>query len=249
MNEHSKFLILTTSRSGSTMFMDSLNRIDGVEGHMELFLDQYRRRPPIAGRNDYPRFIEQRPQLRSRRPRATWRYLSGLYRRDQSVGFKLMYTHLRNYPEILPYAMARNIRIIHLIRSNYLDTVISEKLAELTGDSHTTKDDWRMEHAIHLDPGETVDAVRTRARQVRLMSLMCGSMGSRSMTVYYEELVRDYTLAMRRVCDFLGIRNSGDFRQTSLKKRQTREKRDVIGNYDDIEAALSRHGYGHLVAS
>jgi LPS sulfotransferase NodH len=249
MKEPSKFLVLTTSRSGSTMFMDSLNCIDGVEGHMELFLDQYRRRPPIAGCNDYPRFIERRPQLPALRPRATWRYLSSLYERDRCVGFKLMYTHLRNYPEILPYAMTRNIRIVHLVRSNHLDTVISEQLARLTGDSHTIKDDWRMERAIRLDPGETVDAVRKRARQVRLMSLMCRTIGNRSLTVCYEELVQDYTLTMRRVCNFLDIRSSGDFQQTRLKKRQTREKREVIGNYDDIEAALSRHGYGHLVAS
>lgn len=249
MSEPSRFLVLTTSRSGSTMFMDSLNCIDGVEGHMELFLDQFRKKPPIAGRNDYPRFIEQRPQLPARRPRATWHYLSGLYARDRSVGFKLMYTHLRVYPEILPYAMARNIRIVHLVRSNHLDTVISEQLAQLTGDSHTTKDDWRMEDAIHLDPGETLEAIRKRDRQVRVVSLMCRTMGRRSLTVYYEDLVRDYTLTMSRVCDFLDIRNSGNFPQTTLKKRQNREKREVIGNYGDIETTLCRHGFGHLVAS
>ena len=73
---NNNFIVLTTQRTGSSMFLDSLNSLTGVEGHMELFLDQFREKPAMAGKNDYLRFIESRDQLSIIRPFATWKYLN-----------------------------------------------------------------------------------------------------------------------------------------------------------------------------
>lgn len=231
------------------MLMDSLNLIPGVEGHMELFLDQYRQSPPIAGCNDYLRFIEQRLDLSPLRPRATWQYLSILYQRKRTIGFKLMYTHLKKYPEIVPYSLAKRLKIIHLVRSNYLDVVISEKLARLTSVSHTKDQEWNTGQGIYLEPRDALQSIKKRARQVNMMTFVCKVIWHDRLTVYYEDLLRDYGGSMRQICSFLGVGEVGVFKGSELKKRQTKKKCDIIQNYADIKATLSRDGFDYLVDS
>ena len=53
-----KFVVLTSSRTGSTWLIDLLNMQNSVDAHGELFLVERRLTPAIAGRDDFPRFID-----------------------------------------------------------------------------------------------------------------------------------------------------------------------------------------------
>jgi LPS sulfotransferase NodH len=157
------FVLLTMQRTGSGWVMDRINNVPGAQGHMELFYHLPRQTPPMASCNDYPRFVEMRARLPKRRTAAVFEYLDGLYQRPGSVGFKLMYSQLRQNPQILPYLVRRRVRIVHLVRENLLDILLSEELARVTGTSHISRDQALLQVQVALDPGTLVARVRRLA--------------------------------------------------------------------------------------
>ena len=95
--------------------MSVLNNLEGVSGQGELFLP----RPPSQERRwdsdfAWPRYVEFRDRSGSRRPFSVYRYLSDLYASPGSVGFKLMYSQLKSFPEILPFLVREKIDDTHV---------------------------------------------------------------------------------------------------------------------------------------
>lgn len=248
MGKHN-YIVLTTQRTGSSMFMDTLNRFPNIEGHMELFLDHKRMKPPLAGDNTYPRYCEWTENHIAIRPFSVWRYLYGLYSRNDSAGFKLMYSHVRNYPDTLPYLLFNRTKIIHLIRKNYLDIIISEKIAEITGKSHTTVSSEENSSMIYLDTDTTLERVRKLdANTTSMRKIINGLFSCPSIEIYYEDILQDRVKAFSSVLSFLGIDQPIQQLESSLKKRQTKAKRDIISNYDELSQVLIESGFENLLA-
>ncbi|MBW3567447.1 MAG: hypothetical protein KY410_05720, partial [Proteobacteria bacterium] len=191
------FIVLTTQRTGSSWLMDRLDHSPEVEGHMELFRFDVRREPARAGTNDYPdeypRFVESRDtQARGRRPFAVFRYLREFYSQRRAVGFKLMYSQLRDYPEILPWLVWRRLPIVHLVRANHLDVVVSERLADATGHSHAVEESASTAPVrLDLDPDYVLRKVRKLERQQRAMRRLFQALPNPLLEVTYETLCND----------------------------------------------------------
>ncbi|MBA2237372.1 MAG: hypothetical protein H0W24_01520 [Lysobacter sp.] len=163
------FVLLAMQRTGSGWVMDRISNVPGAQGHMELLFHLRRQKPPMAGCNDYPRVVEMRARLSKRRTAAVFEYLDGLYRRPGSVGFKLMYSQLRQNPQILPHLVRRRVRIVHLVRENLLDIPLSEELARVTGTSHVSRDQALRQVQVALDPATLVARVRRLAGKRQLV--------------------------------------------------------------------------------
>lgn len=242
------FIVLTAQRTGSSWLMDRLDNSPEVEGHMELFYHLERREPPRAGCNDYPRFVECRESHASgARPMAVFRYLDRLYARRHAVGFKLMYSQLREYPEILAWLMWRRLPIVHLLRANHLDVVISERLAEVTGTSHATVKEGThgQPNQLHLDPMATVRRIRRLERKQRAMRRLLGLLPNPCLEVTYEALC-DRPATFDTLYAFLCIERSLVREDSNLVKRQRACHDEVIGNHEDVRTALTRAGYAAL---
>jgi LPS sulfotransferase NodH len=234
---HVNFVVLTSSRTGSTWLIDLLNMQPGVEAHGELFLKHGRLSPAIAGRTDYRRFVEVYGSAGITRVIKLFSYLNGLYRAPRTCGFKLMYTQLRAYPEILAYLAIRRVRIVHLTRCNHLDVIVSEELAKLTGISHAQVGTKAVAPMVSLDPATLVERMsrlrRMSAEARRLIRLsMCPC-----FEVTYEALLngdQEFLPVLR----FLGIAQPTAHLQSSLAKRGARSHRESISNYDQIRQVL-----------
>jgi LPS sulfotransferase NodH len=239
---HSKFVVLTTQRTGSSWLMDLLDKCPDTEGHMELFLNQRRLSPAGAGFNAYQRYIELRPAgPGGLRPFSVWRYLDDLYDRPGSVGFKLMYSQLRDYPEILPKLVARRIRIVHLVRRNHLDVLISERLAQTTGTSHLVRGERRSAQSVDIDRAWLRRRLRRLDRNERVARLLIRLSGLPWQEVDYESLLGDPG-AFDAVTRFLGLSAPAGGVVSNLEKRQTRPRREVIANYADVAEWMRRLG-------
>jgi LPS sulfotransferase NodH len=240
------FVVLTSSRTGSTWLVDLLNRRAGLETHGELFLGHTRTSPAIAGRDDYPRFIEMhgRPGI-TRLPRVV-SFLNGLYKAPRPVGFKLMYAQLRGYPEILGYVAVRRIHVVHLTRSNHIDVLVSEELARLTGRSHTRVGVSSDTPKIHLDPDTLIDRIENLRRKSETVRQLLRFTMCPSLEVTYEALIEDEK-EFFRILDFLEV--SGPVIQTlsSLVKRGVGAHRDAIANFAEIQNILKSTPYSHMV--
>src|SRR5579864_4186919 len=105
------FVLLSTQRSGTSWVMDRLTKHPHVGGYGELLLAGVKGRPNWPpGSNDRPflaGYVHERRGGGGERGwghRYLFAYLDHLYepRRElQAVGFKLMYSHVVRYPEVL----------------------------------------------------------------------------------------------------------------------------------------------------
>ena len=223
--------------------MDLLNRHESTQGHQELFLPQRRLTPGIAGCNDYPRFIETHgaPPFVTR-PLRVFSYLDGLYSRPGAIGFKLMYSQMRLYPEILLYLAIRRVRIVHLVRRNQLDVIVSDELAKITGASHIVAGQTAEIPMVSLNAATLVDRLaRLEGNLARARRLIRWST-CQFIEVTYESLLeseQDHD----RIRSFLGIRAGALTAQSNLVRRGARSHRDAIMNYDEVTTALTGTPY------
>ncbi len=108
------FVVLTAPRSGSTWFLDLLRLATDARVFAELFIPGRKPRSErlmTAGTaayldthfRDVPLFCELDRTWWPIRPLRTFRYLNRIMGQRGTVGFKLMYPNLLNYPEIWAY--------------------------------------------------------------------------------------------------------------------------------------------------
>lgn len=242
----SDYVVFTTWRTGSSWLMDRLNNVPGVQGHLEIFNPMPRRAPPKAGCNDYPRYVEH--DRKGIRPWSVFEYLDGLYSRKEAIGFKLMYEHLAAYPEILWFIATRRLRVIHLVRNNHLDVVISSQLASTSGTWHMTREESRKEsRVVSLEPSEVTSHIaRLRYKQaIARTTLKC--LPNAMHEVSYEDLCHDNN-AFLEMCDFIDAPGELEDREHShLVKTQRSPHSAVISNYQEVRTALTLAGYQHLL--
>jgi hypothetical protein len=226
--------------------IDLLNMQVGVDAHGELFLDHGRLSPAIAGRADYRRFIEVHGTPRLTRAPRVFSYLNELYREPRTVGFKLMYTHLRKYPEILAYLAVQRVSIVHLTRRNLIDVVISEELARLTGTSHVQVGTRTAVPLVHLDPTTLIDRLRTRSRRPDQARLLMRLSTCRILEVTYEALL-EAEHEFEHILRFLKIPGPAAPRQSRLVKRGTGSHRDAIANYEEVRQVLNSTPFSSML--
>jgi hypothetical protein len=157
-----------------------------------------------------------------------------------------MYTQLRRHPEILLYLALRRIRVVHLVRHNHVDVIISEELARLTGKSHAPAGSRIDVPKVNLDTSTLVDRLRRRSRRaIQARSLVRLSTCPLLEATYEGLLEGDQEFA--RILGFLDIPGPVFPRQSKLAKRGSISHRDAIANYDEVRLALISTPYASLL--
>jgi LPS sulfotransferase NodH len=244
----SKFVVLTTNRSGSTWLMSTLNSLPHVTAQGELFLPKARG-SERRWDSDFacPRFIETKSAGLTLRPFSVFAYLDTLYSTPGTVGFKLMYKQLGLYPEILAYLMRHRMRVVHLVRRNHLDVVLSYAVKAKIGRAHL------------LSGQPAPDAIRVKLETENLMSQLEWLQKKQSIArkllswcrlphleVAYEDLLHDQAY-FRLIWDFLSIKSKETVPQSTLVKIRRGGQRDVISNYDQVKEVLADSRFAGLL--
>lgn len=169
-------------------------------------------------------------------------YLNELEResdlRYEAFGFKLMYSQLRNKPSILMKLVSSNYKIMHLIRENYLDSILSLEIARRSGIYHAgSKVDIEK---INLEPTWLLKKLSKRDRNTKLMRTLLSVLPNPVLTITYENLFLDKESTLLSILRFLEIKNiSLEFSfQSYHTKINEKSYRETISNYEDVEAAL-----------
>jgi LPS sulfotransferase NodH len=248
MDGKSKFVVLTTNRSGSTWLMSTLNSLPQVTAQGELFLP----RPRVSERrwdSDFacPRFIETEPTGLNFRPFSVFSYLNALYRTPGTVGFKLMYAQLGLYPEILPYLMRHRIHVVHLVRRNHLDVVLSYAVKAKIGRAHlllgqSAPTDMRIE----LDTGNLIKQLAWLQKKQSLMRKLLKWCRLPHLEVAYEDLLGHPT-HFRPLWDFLSIKSTEHIPQSTLVKIRRGGQREAISNYDQVKKVMANSQFAGLL--
>ncbi|MBC2840335.1 Stf0 family sulfotransferase [Robiginitalea sp. SC105] len=242
-----KFLVLTTQRTGSTWLIDRLNHQSEVEGHEELFYAKKRISPAMAGCDEYPRFVDKYERIGITRPIKVFSYLNGLYKRSGTVGFKLMYSQLKAFPEILAYINIRPLRIIHLVRKNHLDVIISSEAAKSTGLFHVSAHEGKTEKVqLNLNTDTLISSIRRLEKNVKKAKIILRLNPCPVLEVAYEDLRRNDE-EFNKVCRFLGVCTNDLNLESNLKKRISKKQSEVVSNYTEVAEILLNAGYESLL--
>jgi LPS sulfotransferase NodH len=246
---NSKFAVLTTNRSGSEWIISTLNNFQDVSAHGELFLP----RPRILnGKWDadfaYTRFVETKFKSWTIRPFSVFSYLNTLYAMPGKVGFKLMYKQLGLYPEILVYFMRHHNQILHLVRRNHLDVMLSYAVKAKLGQAHllvgqTTPDKLQVE----LDTRNLIEQVTWLQRQQNIARKLLQWCKLPALEVAYEDVVQNQSHYFKLIGDFLSINSEEKMPRSPLTKIRKGTHRDIISNYDQVKQVLSNSKYARLL--
>jgi hypothetical protein len=222
-----------------------LDKLENTSAYGELFLK--RKRVWDAGSMDYPRFIEARPKGTAIRPFSVFSYLDHLYGKPGAVGFKLMYSQLRQFPEILAYLVRHRIYVVHLVRQNHLDVLISGAIRAKAGRAHLLPGQSRpADVRIELDPKTLLDQLgrlRTNIIRARRLLKWCGLP---HIEVSYEKLTRNQA-QFSSVLRFLSMDARGGIPQSELTRIRKEGHVQVISNYDEVKKALAGSIFANLL--
>lgn len=242
------FVLFTTQRSGSTWVASVLNGFDDVVVHDELLL---RRRRSTEPRWDsefaYPRYVETRGRYGRLRPVSVFSYLNALYASDRWVGFKLMYSDVKAYPEVLPYLLARRMRVVHLVRRNHLDVLISFAVKRDIGKAHIlAAEDRPQALSIELDTTSLLGDLERLQRKHGVARRLLELGRFKHLEIAYEDLVRDPS-TFRELLRFLDIPSTDDVAGSNIVRTRQGTQSDVLSNYDDVRRTLAGSKFADLL--
>ena len=236
------FVVFTSPRSGSSWLVDMLDSHPRIAAHAELFLPGDRTEPDYGSR-DLPRFeatLEPRRRISLVPHRLA--YLNRLFGSRSgvdAVGFKLMYGHPRVHRGLMPYLAVRRTRVVHLIRENTFDQLVSFELADARGVFRARRGEVVPETTVRLDAEglrkrleemeqKVVDARRTIARY-RLPTFEFN----------YERLAERTQDELARVVSFFGVEPVDTPLESSLISMNAGRGAALVENLDEVESELA----------
>jgi LPS sulfotransferase NodH len=162
----------------------------------------------------------------------------------RATGYKLMYGHLRRYPELMLAFKSKKFKMIHLLRENHLDKIISAQVAEQTGIAHS--ESALNVRSVVLDPQVLLKQLVWSDKQVRYSRMFLKVMGVPHLDVSYQDLVDRHAETVREIVGFLGA-DTSFLCHSKLEKSIKNTHEQLIENYAEVQAVLSGTRFEGLI--
>lgn len=245
------YLILSTSRTGSNWLVDLLN----FHPHIKAFEEVFNEEPLIEHlKNSNPnllppvRYYDFKQSSHNRRPWVTFEYMNELKKTSEekhAIGFKIMYGQLVRCSEIILKIIWDRYRIIHLIRKNLLDVIISRELAIINKIWHTTKN--IEQRKVFLDTKTLYSKLEKDRKQVSKVKLFLTLLPNPVIQVSYEELRADTQATVDNMVQFLNCNALKVAYNSKYKKINPKYHWESIENYDEVYEALKNTKFAYLL--
>jgi len=247
-----KFVLASTQRSGSTWVIDVLNSHPAVGAFEELFLKGKESLVWAGAKDVQPWHVywvkRQSPMLSVLRPYFHFKYLGKVYTSEESaidaIGFKLMYGQLWHHPEILAYMRLNKVHIIHLVRENWLDVILSYEARKIRGVAHAYGKVEKVR--IHLETSSLLDRLEWQESKIQWARRILSRIGLPYLEIAYEDLLSKET-RFSTILDFLGIHSDQQDLKGSLEKLNRGSHQELIENYDSVQRILKDSKYNGLL--
>jgi len=244
-----KFVVISYQRTGSTFLVLTLNELDGVICHSELFnpgKDAFTN--SIFDKNIYQdlnlfdKLFNKKKEdklfiLKNRNPE---KFLRRIYNQNaQAVGFKIFPGQNDLILDTLIFD--RSVKKILLERKNLLRSYVSKKIAENTGLWSQSKDkevilkktevdiDRFFAYSNMIDEG--MNSIREKLTGTKQQVL----------ELTYEEITT--TFPLKKLTQFLEIENAKHIPEVNQKKQNPFPLSEMILNYDELSEHLNNTEY------
>ena len=245
-----RFVILTKSRSGSKWLVELLDGHESVVSYGELFAGPGAARD--YGSSGFPHFDTYLESVRLRsRPLAYHRvsYLRSLYASQPgaaAVGFKLMVGHAPR--GLFAYFAQRRVRVLHLMRANVFDAVLSYEVAKARGLFAVRRGEVVAPVRVTLDPGTLRERLEDHEFAIAQARCRIQRYHLPWLEVFYEELVARREETLERVLRFLGVEPHLDDLRSSFVPVDDVPRDDVIENLADVRRVLTGTRFEWMLA-
>ena len=248
------FVILGTQRTGTTLLKTMLNDHPDVFCAGELFIHRNpvsRFRRAYLGKRvgrtsplSYSNWVREKFSYAAmdligwRRDALTTQFLEELYNKElaSSIGFKLMFNQSLRHPRAVYWCLERNLRIIHVVRSNLLKTLVSRRMTRLQPRSHTRKPDTNKGLQIKLNCRSLVKELEAIEQSTYGWTDVAGEK-PQYLQLPYEDFVRNRELWLEKICSHLDI--PARKLESKLKKLNPEQLSDSVGNYEEVRDTLA----------
>lgn len=245
-----RFVLLSMQRSGTSWFIERMAAHPEVAGYGELLLplqpgaDGWANWPPGAeDRPYYTAYLEEHGLAgsRLRRHLELFDYLDYVYEPRsnlRAIGFKLMYDHVRLYPEILVYLRIRGVRVLHLIRTNVLDIFLSREARQRRSVAHARSPAELEAVRVPVTTSELLPKLTRLRREQQVVRRLLKGLGFTEYEFSYEHALADDAILWQAL-QLVGVQEleGVDLSPISLKLAPM-SHREGIANFEEVEEAL-----------
>ncbi len=233
---YTKFLILTTQRSGSTHLTQLLGTHPNITTYSEIFNESAigwgRWKPTYATpshralfyfRNIFPQYFLKH-------------YIYKKYPNQiQAVGFKVMYSQLERFPSLIPYLISQNVQMLHLKRTNLLDVYVSLKRSEVANIWHTTTAS-RPNVRLYIEINECREFFEKQHNLQMYYSKLVSN--AKTITVSYEQIHAHEQREIEKIESFLRVQPMP--LHSIFHKMNDLPHHTTIVNYDELSNAFKK---------
>jgi hypothetical protein len=214
-----------------------------VLAYSELFMHGGEGTPRWGAGRDLPywqTYVRDKRGGRIARPYWLWRYLGVAFRERpgiDAVGFKLMYSQLTRISRpLMPALWLKRVRIIHLIRRNALDVVLSLEAGAARGGQLHARDGQEVERVrLRLQPDDLLRRMTLHERAIAGARVRFKRVGLPYREVVYEDLAEDES-GFASLFEFIGVEPAPA--TSSLQKLNPTAHEELIENYGEVREAL-----------
>jgi LPS sulfotransferase NodH len=242
----SKFCIFTTQRSGSTWLIKLLNSHPEIRCFDEMLLY----RAPIHRRDpNYVRYFDYRQTRAGLRPWILLEYMDRYFDEYPGdypfVGYKIMYDQLVKRMEVFYPLIKQDYKIIHLVRQNFLDILISKKHMNKSKLAHSNVA-VKMEK-VYLNPKTLMAELGFLDFKLRVFRTIVSLMPNQSIEICYEDLSADKGKVLSSVLDFIGVTTEAEKLDGEFVKMAKGTYAEKIENYEEVVQRLRGTRFAHFL--
>ena len=235
-----KFCVVSAQRSGSTWLIQLLNSHHQIKTfNAEPFLQQENWFDDVFV--PYHHFKQNSTDSRFQ---TMFKYLDILEEYDSEphdiIGFKIMYNQIKEYPEFLIKILLDKYRIVHLVRRNHLDVLISGSVAKQYGVYHVKKATSGI-RAVTIETASLIDRLDYFENRYRLFKSLLKIFPLPVLEVNYESLAKNKNETLKLIADFIQADSQSLTLDSKLKKVNSGSYQEKIANYEQVAAILKQH--------
>jgi hypothetical protein len=139
------------------------------------------------------------------------------------------------------------INVLHLVRNNHLDVIISREVRRATNTTHRVESSTGANLVqVTLDPQDTVRRLRALQRNINLARRLIRLSPVPSLEISYEALLEDYA-NFEPVWEFLHISKKQAKLESRLVKLVRGDYPELIRNYDDVQQVIKDTEFAYLL--
>ena len=139
------------------------------------------------------------------------------------------------------------MRVVHLVRRNHLDVVLSYAVKARLGRAHLLSGQSApADLCVELDTEKLMPKLAWLEKKQNIARRLLRWCNLPHLEVAYEDLLRDQTYFCP-VWEFLSLKPAEQMPQSTLIKIRKGGHRDMISNYDAVKAVLANSKFAELL--